>query len=88
MDYDEAGRKSVEQFVSNKFKIRWVSTTQIVVNGKTTILDKDISDYVYSHGAAAGLARMKEMFPEIPKENFRNDRPAFFAALKDKIINE
>lgn len=87
MDYDEAGRKSVQQF-NDKFKIRWVSTEQILINGKTTILDKDISDYVYSHGVQAGLDHVKKMFPELSPEQFRNDRPKYFAELKEQIINE
>ena len=88
MDYDEAGRKSVEQFIDLKFKIRWVSTEQIVLNGKNTIMDKDISDYVYSHGVQSGLDHVKQMFPELPPEQFRDDRPKYFAELKEHIINE
>ena len=88
MDYDEAGRASVEQFTNNKFKIRWVSTDQIIINGKTTILDKDISDYVYSHGVQSGLDHVKKMFPELPETQFRNDRAQYFTELKDQIINE
>jgi hypothetical protein len=88
MDYDEAGRKSVLQFTDNKFKIRWVSTEEIIINGKTTIMDKDISDYVYSHGVQSGLDHVKEMFSELPETQFRNDRPKYFAELKEQIINE
>lgn len=88
MDYDEAGRKSVLQFTNNKFKIRWVSTEEIVINGKSTVLDKDISDYVYSHGVQSGLNHVKLMFPELTDTQFRNDRPKYFTELKEQIINE
>ena len=88
MDYDDAGRHSVTQFTNDKFKIRWVSTDEIVINGKKTVMDKDISDYVYSHGVQAGLDHVKQMFPEMPEDLFRNDRPKYFAELKEQIINE
>ena len=88
MDYDEAGRNSVTQFSNDKFKIRWVSTEEIVINNKNTVLDKDISDYICSHGVQAGLDHAKKMFPEIPVTLFRDDRPAYFTKLKDEIINE
>jgi len=88
MDYDDAGQESVKQFTNDKFKIRWVSTEQIVINGKSTILDKDISDYAYSHGVAATLEHAKKMFPELPDEQFRMDRAQYFAELKEQIINE
>jgi hypothetical protein len=88
MDYDDAGRLAVQQFTNNKFKIRWVSTDEIIINGKTTVLDKDISDYVYSHGVQSGLKHVKTMFPELPETQFRNDRPQYFAELKEQIINE
>jgi hypothetical protein len=88
MDYDEAGRLSVLQFTDPRFNIRWVSTEEIIINGKNTILDKDISDYVYSHGPYAGLDHVKEMFPELPVTQFRDDRPEYFVKLKEQIINE
>lgn len=88
MDYDDAGRLSVQQFTDERFNIRWVSTDEIIINGKTTILDKDISDYVYSHGVQSGLDHVKIMFPELPDSQFRNDRPKYFAELKEQIINE
>lgn len=88
MDYDEAGKKSVEQFTNDKFKVRWVSNEQIIINGKITILDKDISDYIYSHGIQAGLDHVKIMFPELSEKQFRNDRAQYFSKLKEQIINE
>jgi hypothetical protein len=87
MDYDDAGRESVLQFANPEFKIRWVSTEQIMLNGKLTVLDKDISDYVYSHGVQAGLDHVKKMFPELGEDQFRNDRPDYFARLKDEILS-
>jgi len=87
MDYDAAGKDSVLQFTNDVFKIRWVSTTEIIVNGKTTVMDKDISDYVYSHGVQSGLEHVKKMFPELPETQFRNDRPKYFAELlKSKLL--
>lgn len=88
MDYDSAGILATEQYKDPRFMIRWVSTSQLILNGKTTVLDKDISDFVYSHGVQAGLDHVKIMFKEIPQENFRNDRPEHFAKLKAQIFNE
>jgi len=88
MDYDDAGIQSVAQFKDDKFKIRWVSTDQIIINGKKTVLDKDISDYAFSHGVQPAIDHVKVMFPELPESQFRNDRAAHFDKLRDQIINE
>lgn len=88
MDYDDAGILAASHYTDPRFLIRWVSTTQIILSGKTTVLDKDISDFVYSHGVQAGLDHVKIMFKEISPENFRNDRPEYFAKLKTQILDE
>ncbi len=85
MDYDPAGIKAAEILEVNGFDVRWVSQSEVLINGKLKVKDKDISDYVRNRGVTAGLKRVKEMFPELPKSAFRNERIKLLLELKEEL---
>lgn len=84
MDYDDTGRELAAKLEKENFIVRWVSTDMTMVDGKMKVLDKDISDYILIHGVRAAMARLKEMFPEIPN-SFRDDRVKYFEDLKKQL---
>lgn len=87
MDYDTAGKKSAGALEDHGFRVRWVSQKEIMINGKLKVKDKDISDYAKNKGIVAVLKRMKEMFPELPPNIFRDNRVKLLLELKEKLSN-
>lgn len=85
MDYDPAGIEAAEKLENYGFKVRWVSQDTITVNGKSKVINKDISDYVKNKGIIAGLKRMKNMFSELPPNTFRDDRVKLLLQMKEEL---
>lgn len=75
MDYDPAGIAAAERLEAHGFIVRWVSKVQVMLNGKLTVVDKDMSDYVKNNGMEKSLTLVREMFPELDVSYFRLDRP-------------
>jgi len=84
-DYDPAGIEASKRLEERGATIRWVSKKQYIVNGKTKVKDKDISDYTRNNGLAAGLKRVKELFPELPIEQFREERLDYLLKLQEEL---
>lgn len=84
-DYDEAGKIAVKKLEDEGFKIRWVSTDVDPELGKPK--DKDMSDFIFNHSIAEGIEHMKEMFPELEPDKFRDDRVEYFRQLCNKLDN-
>lgn len=82
MDYDEAGIEAAEKLETYGFVIRWISTKQIQVGSKMKVPDKDLSDYITNHGILYAMDRLKNLFPEINKDVFKDDRIEYFEKLK------
>jgi len=84
-DYDPAGIEAVKWFEERGITVRWVSKEQYILNGKVKVKDKDISDYTKAHGLAAGLKKVKEMFPELPFEQFRENRLDYLLGIQEEL---
>ena len=87
MDYDPAGIECAKKIEPFGFKVKWVSTDQVMVNNKLKVRDKDISDYTKNNGIEAGLDKTKEMFNELPKKYFRDDRITYLLKTKAEFTN-
>lgn len=85
MDYDPAGIAAAERLESHGFKVRWVSKLQVMLNGKLTVVDKDMSDYVKHNGVEKGLEKIREMFPELDDSYFNFDRPKLIADILSQL---
>jgi hypothetical protein len=85
-DYDPAGIAASKQFEDEGIAIRWVSKKQYTVNNKVKVKDKDISDYTKNNGLVAGFKRVKELFPELPIEQFREKRLDYLIKLQEKLM--
>lgn len=85
MDYDEAGIKAADALEDYGFIVRWVDKTQILINNKLKVMDKDISDYIKNRGIIAGIKHMKKMFHELAPNMFRDDRVKLLLEMKNKL---
>lgn len=85
MDYDPAGIAAAERLKEHGFKVRWVSKIQVMLNGKLTVVDKDMSDYIKNNGMDKGLERVQEMFHELDESYFRFNRPQVIADIRSQL---
>lgn len=87
MDYDETGIAAAARLEAEGFEVVWVSKDVIESDNTRIVLDKDFSDYLRNHGVREGIGHLKMLFPNLPNEQFREDRIEYFEKMKSNIIN-
>ena len=82
MDYDTAGIDAANRLSEHGFKVKWISTKQVLIGSKLKVIDKDLSDYITNKGLSNAITHLQSVFNELPLETFNLNRIDYLNELK------